>query len=146
MWLIVQSSILKKPLLDRLRQYNDENWQYHPKLNYFSSPEPKALMSCPLSVVRRCRRRRRHSRKLFTFSSSSPEPLGQLKKKTWNKAFLGEGDSSLLKWRAPPFPKGDNYKIAKIYWGNSKIFSRTTGRISTKLSTEHPWVKRIQIC
>ena len=44
----------------------------------FSSPEPKAQVSFSdqnLAVVRRCRRRRR--RKLFTFSSSSPEPLGQ---------------------------------------------------------------------
>ena len=31
-----------------------------------------------LSVVRRCRRcRRRRRRKLFTFSSSSPEPMGR---------------------------------------------------------------------
>ena len=40
----------------------------------FSSPEPKAQVSLSddnLSVVRRCRCRR----KLFTFSSSSPEPL-----------------------------------------------------------------------
>ena len=51
----------------------------------FSSPEPKAQVSFSdqnLSVVcRRCRRRRcrrcRRCRKLFTFSSSSPEPLGQ---------------------------------------------------------------------
>ena len=25
---------------------------------------------------------------------------------TWHKVFLGEGDSSLFKWRATPFPKG----------------------------------------
>ena len=46
----------------------------------FSSPEPKAQVSFSdqnLSVVRRCRRRCRCRRKLFTFSSSSPEPLGQ---------------------------------------------------------------------
>ena len=49
----------------------------------FSSPEPKAHVSFSdqnLSVVRRrCRRRRRRCRcrKLFTFSSSSQEPLGQ---------------------------------------------------------------------
>ena len=52
----------------------------------FSSPEPKAQVSFfdkYLSVVRRCRRRRCRRcrchcrRKLFTFSSSSPEPLGQ---------------------------------------------------------------------
>ena len=50
----------------------------------FSSPEPKAQVSFSdqnLSVVRRrcrCRRRRRRRCfKLFTFSSSSQEPLGQ---------------------------------------------------------------------
>ena len=45
----------------------------------FSSPEPKAQVSFSdqiLSVVRRCRCRHRR-RKLFTISSSSPEPLGQ---------------------------------------------------------------------
>ena len=54
-------------------------------VSLFSSPEPKAQVSFSdqnLSVVRRCRRCRRRRcrrcrRKLFTFSSSSPEPLGQ---------------------------------------------------------------------
>ena len=33
-----------------------------------------------------------------------------------------------------PFPRGDNYELAKIHWRNFKIFiSRTTGPISTKL-------------
>ena len=47
---------------------------------HFSSPEPKAQVSFSdqnLSVVRRRCRCRRRCRKLFTFSSSSPEPLGQ---------------------------------------------------------------------
>ena len=51
------------------------------KMRLFSSPEPKPQVSFSdqnLSVVRRCLcRRRRCCRKLFTFSSSSPEPLGQ---------------------------------------------------------------------
>ena len=34
----------------------------------------------------------------------------------------------------------------KIHWRNSKIFSRTTGWISTKFSTKHPWVIGIQVC
>ena len=35
----------------------------------------------------------------------------------------------------------------KIHWLNLKIFfSRSTGPISTKLSTKHPWVKGIQVC
>ena len=50
---------------------------------------------------------------------------------SWNK-----GDKSLFKWIY--FPRGDNYAIAKIHWQNLKIFSRTTGPISTKLGTKHP--------
>ena len=46
-----------------------------------------------------------------------------------------------------PFPRGDNYEKAKIHWWNLKIFFyRTTGLISTKLGTKHPWVKGIQVC
>ena len=67
----------------------EDRWHSHLLPNAittcFSSPEPKAQMSFSdqnLSVVRRrrsrCRRCRCH-RKLFTFSSSSPEPLGQFK-------------------------------------------------------------------
>ena len=51
-----------------------------------------------------------------------------------------------FKWRATPFPRGDNYKIAKVHWRNFKFFSRTTGPISTKIGTKHPWVKGIQVC
>ena len=46
----------------------------------FSSPEPKAQVSFSdqnWSVVRRRCRRRRRCFKHFTFSSSSPEPIGQ---------------------------------------------------------------------
>ena len=48
--------------------------------------------------------------------------------KTWHNAFFGEGESSLFKWRAPPFSRGDNYEIAKIHWRNFKemFFSRST--------------------
>ena len=46
-----------------------------------------------------------------------------------------------------PFPRGNNYEIAKIHLGNLKnVFSRTTEPISTKLGTKHPWVKGIQVC
>ena len=46
-----------------------------------------------------------------------------------------------------PFPKGNNYKKAKIHWQNFIIFfSRTTGPISTKLGTKHPLMMGIQVC
>jgi hypothetical protein len=36
--------------------------------------------------------------------------------------------------------------ITEMGLGHLKIFSRTTGPILTRLSTNHPWVKRIQVC
>ena len=67
---------------------------------------------------------------------------------TWHKVFLGEGDLSLFKWRAPPFSKGEIItQIAKIHWSHFKIFfSRTTEPISTNLGTKQPWLKGIQVC
>ena len=45
-----------------------------------------------------------------------------------------------------PFPRGDNYEIAKINRQILKIISsRATGPISTKLGTKHPLVKGIQV-
>ena len=47
--------------------------------------------------------------KLFTFSSSSREPLGQSLvqfNQTWHNASLGEWKSNLVSRRAPPFSKG----------------------------------------
>ena len=77
--------------------------------------------------------------------SSSPEPLGQFHQTKHNSS-LGEGDSSLFQWRANSFPREDNYEITKIHWQIWIIFSRTTGPISAKLGTKHPWVKGIQVC
>ena len=46
-----------------------------------------------------------------------------------------------------PFPKGDNYEIAKIHWQNLQIFSTGTNwPISSNPSTKHLWVKEIQVC
>jgi hypothetical protein len=41
-----------------------------------------------------------------------------------------------------PLQRGDNHKNVKMGWGHLKIFfSRTTGIILSRLSTNHPWVK-----
>ena len=62
---------------------------------------------------------------------------------TWQNASWGEGDSS---WHRP-YPREDNYEIAKKHWRNQKIFfSRIIAPISTKLGTKHPWVNGIQVC
>ena len=45
------------------------------------------------------------------------------------------------------FPRGDNKEIAQIHLQTLKIFFlRTTGPISTKLSTKHPWVMGTHVC
>ena len=54
-------------------------------------------------------------------------------------------DFSWLKGSCP-FPRGDHYEIVEIQCWNFKIFSRTTGPISTKLATKRPWVVGIQVC
>ena len=44
------------------------------------------------------------------------------------------------------FPRWDNKEIVKIHWWTLKIFFfRTTGPISTKLGTKHPWVTGIHV-
>jgi hypothetical protein len=46
-----------------------------------------------------------------------------------------------------PFQRGDNHKNVKMGWIHLKtFFSRTIGPILTRLGTNYPWVKRIQIC
>ena len=91
--------------------------KYHDWI-FLSLPDLKGQVSFSdqnLSVVsRRCCCR---CCKLFTSSSSSPEPLSQFLPNL-SKASLGKGDK--------------------------KIFSRITGPISTKLGTIQPWVKRFK--
>ena len=93
-----------------------------------SSPESNAQVSFSdqnLSAVRSCRH------KLFTFFSSSPQPLGQ---------FQPNLARSILGWirneHPNPIPRGDQDKIAKIHWQNLKSsLSRATRPISTKFGT-----------
>lgn len=44
------------------------------------------------------------------------------------------------------YSKGDNSKKAKICRRHFKVFFTTTGPISTKLGTTHPWVNGVQVC
>ena len=65
---------------------------------------------------------------------------------TWHKASLVK--ETLVCSNEGPWavPREDNNKRVKTFLQNLKVFSRTTGPISTKLDTQHPWVKRIQVC
>ena len=65
---------------------------------------------------------------------------------TWHNTFLGEGDSSLFKWRALLLSKGRYITKYRKYICHLEIFfSKTTEPISTKLSTIHPLVMGIQV-
>ena len=67
---------------------------------------------------------------------------------TWHKASLVEGDSSLLKWRAPPFCKARKLRNSEETLTKLKklLQNHWAGPISTKLCTMHPWVMRAQVC
>ena len=99
-----------------------------------------AHLKWALSVIPcRCCCRRRS--KLFTFSSYSPEPLGQ---------FQPNSPQNILRWREFKFVQMKGHTLfqweIKIHWQNLKIFfSRTAWPISTKLGTKHPWVLGIQV-
>ena len=45
-----------------------------------------------------------------------------------------------------PFPKGDNKEIAKKKNIEKSCSQEITGPISTKLTTKHSWVMKIQVC
>ena len=64
---------------------------------------------------------------------------------TWHKyLYLWMGFKFAKLKRPHLFPRGYNNEIAKIHWWNLKIFfTRTTGPISTKLGTMHPWMKGV---
>ena len=84
--------------------------------------------------------------KLFTFSSSSPEPLGQ---------FQPNLAQSIIRWRESRVSQIYGHTlfqreiITKLQKYLSQVykncFFRTIRPISTKLGTKHPWVKRIQV-
>ena len=62
---------------------------------------------------------------------------------TWHKAFLGESDSSLFKWRATSCSKGRTLRnYSENTLTNLEIFYRITGSISTKGDTKHLWLKQ----
>ena len=76
----------------------------------FSSPKPKPQVSFSdqnLSVVSRCRRRCRRwrCRKLFTFSSFFPEPLGQFHPNL-AQSISGWRGFKFVQMKAPAFSKG----------------------------------------
>jgi hypothetical protein len=51
-----------------------------------------------------------------------------------------ENSRVIFSYKGPgPLQRGDNHKDVEIGRNHLKIFSRTTGPILTKLSTNHPW-------
>ena len=73
--------------------------------------------------------------KLFTFSTSSPEPLGQFQPNFNKKHPWVEGIQFCSNEGSRPFPRGDNRKKVKLNWKYLKIFfSRTTGQFQPNLA------------
>ena len=110
---------------------------------FITSPELKAKFKWGFLIQCRSSSVRSSFCKLFTFSSSTPEPLDQF------QPILVQ---SILEWRGFTFvqmkghalPKGE---IIKKNWQLLKIcFYRTSGPISTKLRTKYSWVKGIHVC
>ena len=98
---------------------------FHSFFRFFSSPELKAQVSfsdhlssvvCPSVCLSVCL----SICKLFTFSTSSPEPLGQFQPNLAQSILWREGFNFLQMKGPRPFPRGDNYEIRKIHWWNLK--------------------------
>ena len=97
----------------------------------------QCIFALPLEKGVTLHLRKFHSLKDFLPSSFEIGPVVQNSSREFQ---VSGADNSLL-----DFQKGDNYEKVKIHLQNLKIFSRTTGPISTKLGTKHPLVKGIQV-
>lgn len=75
---------------------------------------------------------------------SSPEPLCQFQP-SFALSITGEGNSSLMKWRATPSFRGRYKELLNICWYFSKIFSyKTVCPKKLKLICKHYQVVKIQ--
>ena len=108
----------------------------------FSSPELKVQVSFSdhlLSVV--CLSVRLSVCKLLTLIFFS-RTTGPRSTNLGKKVSPGEGDSSMFKWRAKSFSRGDNCKIVKINW---KLKNLLLQNHWSKLNP-NSWVKGSQVC
>ena len=117
---------------DLMKELSIDSYIYFICMYFISSPERKAEVNFSdqnLSVVH-CRL----CRKLFTFSSSSPEPLGHFQENLVQGSWVKGIQDCSNEW-PHPFPRGDNYKKAKI---NSQIFKFSSpeplGKFQPKLA------------
>jgi hypothetical protein len=80
---------------------------------------------------------------LLFFKSSSPEPTGQIQSNLI-QIIVGWREFKFVQLKGQVLFKG-NHKNGMSH-GHLEIFSRTTGQILTRLGTNHPLVKGIQVC
>jgi hypothetical protein len=80
--------------------------------------------------------------KIFFFRTNRPNSIKLGTSHPWMKGI------EVCTNKGPgPFQRGDNKKNVEIGWDHLKIFfSRTTWPILTRLGTNYPWVKVIQVC
>ena len=79
--------------------------------------------------------------KIFFFRT-----IGPISTKLGTKHFWVNGIQVYSNEGPRPFPRGDNCQNVKLYWKYLKtFFSRTTGQITTRLCTMHPWVQRLKL-
>ena len=132
----------KHSILDISKKHLN-SW-YFWKTFLFSSPELKAQVSfsdCLSFVCLSVSLSVNFSN--FRFFSRS---IGPISTKLGTKHPWVEGIQVCSNEVPYPFPTGDNSENIKWYWKYLKTFSRTTGSISTKHGTKHPWVEGIQVC
>ena len=128
------------------------NWRVDHKYCLFPflcSPEPKAFLIkiYPLSSLSLCHCCRRRCRKLFTFLSSSPEPLGQFQPNL-AQSILGWRGFTFFQIKGPALSKGQIITKWWKYIVEIKNYSspEPLSQISTKIGAKHSWVKGIQVC
>ena len=78
---------------------------------------------------------------LFTFTSSSPEPLVLSQPLAQN--ILVRRKFMFVQMKDHALFRGD--LVAKTYWHHLKIFSRTTRALLTKLGAKYLWVNGIYV-
>ena len=75
-------------------------------------------VAIPMQAIASCRSTPAHNLWRDTHIQFHLQQFSANFKQTWHKSSLDRGESILCKWRANPFPRGENNKNVKFYWKN----------------------------